>query len=140
MTYHGVLAPAAGLRSRVVPKWREEEDEERAGCRHTGVEEREVEDEASCRLLLRKVVPHAPGTRRRGGGMRWRYPWAELLRQVHDVDVLVCPRCRGRRRLLSAIHDPDSIARVLAAMGLSSAVPELAEARGPPRDGDWWGA
>ena len=123
VTYHGVLAPAAGLRSRVVPRW--EEEHERAGCRHGGGEERAVEDEASCRLLPRKVVPHAPGKRRRGG--RRRYPWAELLKRVFEVELLVCPGCGGRRKVLSA-------------MGLSAAVPELMPARGPPGEGEWWGA
>jgi hypothetical protein len=33
------------------------------------------------------------------------------------VDVLTCPRCGGTRRLLAAIQDPDSIERVLRAMG-----------------------
>ena len=94
-------------------------------------------DEASCRLLRQRVVPHAPGKRRRGG-VRRRYSWAQLLQRVFEVDVLVCPRCRGRRKLLAAIHDPDSIRKVLGAMGLSSEVPELALARGPPGE-EWWG-
>ncbi|MCR9245173.1 MAG: ATP-dependent helicase HrpA [bacterium] len=84
------------------------------------------------------MVPHAPGKRRRVG--RRRYPWAELLRRVFEVDVLACARCGGRRKVLAAIHDPDSIAKVLSALGLSSAVPELAPARGPSGEGEWWGA
>jgi hypothetical protein len=52
VTYHGVLAPAAGLRSRVVPRW-DEEEVGRAECRHRAGGQREVEDEASCRLLRR---------------------------------------------------------------------------------------
>jgi hypothetical protein len=52
------------------------------------------------------------------------------------VDVLVCPHCGGRRRLLAAIHDPRSIQRVLAALGLSGEVPPLAPARAP-LDQDW---
>ena len=72
----------------------------------------------------------APGARRRGG--RRRYPWAELLRRVWLVDVLVCPHCRGVRRLLGAIHDPVSIDRVLVAMGLPTLAPEMAAARSPP--------
>jgi uncharacterized protein YbaR (Trm112 family) len=55
---------------------------------------------------------------------------------VFLLDVLVCPHCGGRRRLLAAIHDPRSIQRVLAALGLSGEVPELASARAPP-DEDW---
>ncbi|MEZ5962481.1 MAG: hypothetical protein R3F56_01420 [Planctomycetota bacterium] len=42
--------------------------------------------------------------------------------------------------VLAAIHDSDSIAKVLGAMGLSAAVPELAPARGPPGEGASWGA
>ena len=38
-----------------------------------------------------------------------RYSWAELLRRVFEVEVLVCPHCGGARRLLAAIHDPASI-------------------------------
>jgi hypothetical protein len=36
------------------------------------------------------------------------------------------------RRVLAASHDPASIARVLGAMGLSSAVPQQAGCRAPP--------
>ena len=50
---------------------------------------------------------------------------------VFGVDVLTCPRCGGARRLLAAIQDPDSIERVLRAMGLSVDMPELAPARAP---------
>ncbi len=88
MTYHGVLAPAAGLRSRIVPEV--EEEEERAGCRQAGESEVAAEDEATCRLLPRRVVPHAPGKRRRG---RPRYSWAAMLQRVFLVDVLRCPQC-----------------------------------------------
>ncbi len=126
VTYHGVLAPAAGIRAMVVPKG----DENR--CRHA--EESEEGPEATCRVLGTRVVPHAPKVRSRG--KRRRYPWAELLRRVFLVDVLACP-CGGRRRVLAAIHDPDSIRRVLEALGLSAEVPELAQARGPP--GEEWG-
>jgi hypothetical protein len=36
---------------------------------------------------------------------------------------------------LTANQDPAAIGKVLAAMGLSAAVPELAAARSPPREG-----
>ncbi len=39
------------------------------------------------------------------------YPWAELLRGVFEVEVLVCPHGGGVLRLLAAIHDPASIER-----------------------------
>ena len=129
VTYHGVFAPAAGIRPFVVP--REAADDGADAAQNVeadaGVEEG---GEVGRRLQARRVVPHAPGKRRRGGR---RYSWAELLRRVHLIDVLVCQHCGGTRRLLAAIHDPDSIRRVLGSMGLSGDVPMLAPARAPPR-------
>ena len=131
VTYHGVLAPAAGIRSLIVPKGAG------GGCRHAeSGGAGPGEPEASCRVLGASAVPHAPKLRSRG--QRRRYRWAELLKRVFLVDVLACP-CGGRRKVLAAIHDPDSIRRVLEALGLSSDVPELAPARGPP-GAEWWGA
>ena len=51
-----------------------------------------------------------------------------------------CPNCGGKRRLLAAIQDPDSIQRVLRSLGLSGEVPELAPARAPPGGEGWFGA
>ena len=59
---------------------------------------------------------------------------ADVLR-TFGIEVLVCPKCSGVRRVLAAIHDPGSIARVLGAMGLSAAVPEQAGCRSPPAGG-----
>lgn len=135
VTYHGVLAPAAGIRQWVVPRVEAGAD---GGCRHDGAAAaaddpglgNDAADDAAVRRLLRhRTVPHRPSQRRRGGR---RYPWAELLRRVYMVDVLLCWRCGGKRRLLAAIHDPESVRRVLVAMGLSPEVPVLATARGPP--------
>src|SRR5260370_28426588 len=50
----------------------------------------------------------------RRGGYR---PWAELLKRTFEIDVLACPTCQGRMRLLAMVTDP-SCAR-------SSARPEL---------------
>ena len=130
VTYYGVLGPAAGIRAMVVPQGNG------SRCRHT--EEGEAgsgEPAATCRVLGERTVPHAPKVR--GRGKRRRYPWAELLARVYLVDVLACPHCGGRRKVLAAIHDPDYIRRVLDALGLSAAVPELAPARGPPEEGEW---
>ncbi len=37
---------------------------------------------------------------------------------------------------MAAIQDPESIRKVLGALGLSAEVPELAAARSPPRQGE----
>jgi hypothetical protein len=149
VTYHGVLAPASGLRPKVVPR-RLEEAREAGGCRHgatLGVEgakssETAVEEavesvataafqrqQAERRVRKRLRIPHGGG-RRRGG--RRRCSWAEMLQRAFGIEVLVCPKCSGVRRVLAAIHDPASLARVQIAMGLPSAVPEQAGCRAPP--------
>ena len=139
VTYHGVLAPAAGLRSRVVP--RVEEDEAADEGVEVVPEERAVEAVLALRRR-RKVVPHAPngGRPARAVGPLRRYPWAELLRRVFAIDVLSCPHCGGVRRLLAAITDRDAIEKVLRAMGLWCEVSQLAPARAPPGKPEWWGA
>ncbi len=40
----------------------------------------------------------------------------ELLARF-AVDVLACPKCHGRMRLLAMVEDPANVARFLAAMG-----------------------
>ena len=49
---------------------------------------------------------------------RWR--WADLLHRVFAVDVLACPRCGGRMRILATIDDPRVVRRILAHLGLIS--------------------
>jgi hypothetical protein len=44
-----------------------------------------------------------------------RLAWAELLRRVFAVDVLECPSCGGRMRLLAAIQPPDATEAILIA-------------------------
>jgi hypothetical protein len=153
VTYHGVLAPAAGLRSQVVPK-REEERGGASGCAHAAGDASGAAGEPASaagasgaanpedaafrrrrlqrRLRERLRVPHGGG--KRTGGRRRRYPWAELLMRVFGIDVLLCPHCSGTRRVLAAIHDPDSVRKVLGSLGLSAEVPELAACRAPPGD------
>ena len=63
------------------------------------------------------------------GGYR---PWAELLARTFAVDVLACPRCHGRMRLLAMLEDPPNVARFLAAMGEPTEVPHRSPGRGPP--------
>jgi len=100
VTYHGVLAAAALDRDRVVPAVSAGTS---ADCRHGGRPGSDTGDEtavpAGCAPDTRRsrkrsrLVPHRPGRRRRGG--RPRYAWADLLRHVFLVDVLVCPQCRN---------------------------------------------
>ena len=59
-------------------------------------------------------------------------PWAELLLRTFALDVLRCPSCGGRMRLLAMITQPASAARFLAAMGEATEVPRRSPSRGPP--------
>ena len=52
-----------------------------------------------------------------------RLAWAELLRRVLAVDVLKCPRCRGRMRLIAAIRPPDVTQSILDCLELPSRSP-----------------
>jgi hypothetical protein len=82
-----------------------------------------------------KPPPQAPAasveseTPKRAGGYR---PWAELLARTFAVDVLACPRCQGRLKLLAMVTDPASIARYLAAVGEATELPCRSPSRGPP--------
>ena len=150
VTYHGVLAPASGLRPKVVPRQTAAGEEEAAsaaaGCRHGACGGGESEaagadnaatsataavcrQQAERRARARLRVPHRGGRRR---SRRQRLPWADLLRRVFGIDVLVCPKCAGPRRVLAAIHDPAAIARLLAALGLTAAGADPSECRAPP--------
>jgi hypothetical protein len=60
----------------------------------------------------------------------WR--WAELMSRVFAIDVLACPRCGGRLRLLATIAHPEAIRRILAHLGLPTTLPQPLPARSPP--------
>jgi hypothetical protein len=71
--------------------------------------------------------PSEPKPRR--GGYR---PWAELLARTFGVDVLACPKCQGRMKLVALVNEPRSIRRFLAALGETTDVPARSPSRGPP--------
>ncbi len=98
--FHGILAPAAGYRSKVVP----------------------VPPPAKAKA---PSAPEPPPN---------RFPWAELLRRVFVVDVLACPRCKGRMRIVGAVTEPGAIDRILKHLGASAAAPRIAGPRAPPGD------
>ena len=104
--YAGVLAPASKLRARIVPK--------------SGVPPATTDD-------LDASSPSSP----KRGGCRYR-PWAELLKRTFGVDVLECPRCKGRMKLLAVVTEAKSIQRMLRHLGEATEPPAREPARGPP--------
>jgi hypothetical protein len=63
-----------------------------------------------------------------------RLDWAALLRRVFAVDVLQCPLCNGRMKIVSFITDPLVARRILDHIGLPSALPAPDPARAPPEE------
>lgn len=105
LRYHGVFAPAARLRSRVVP---------------------------AAPPQGRRCVPAAPDAPEKEGAPRaaGRIPWAELLQRVWGLDVLCCP-CGGRRAVVAFIESQTTARRLLEHLGLPSTGPPRAPARVP---------
>ena len=101
--YHGVLAPGARGQSEIVPRPRDVAD-------YAGGSTAHVSRPRSGRYLV----------------------WTELLRRVFEIDVLKCPTCGARLRLVSGILDGPSARRYLQG---ASRTPEPA-ARPPPRQRD----
>ena len=107
--YHGVLAPNARDRAQVVPS-------ARAAGEAAGASPRA--------LAASEPAPGQPKARTA------RYLlWHELLRRVFEIDVLACPKCGGRLRLLCTVHDGFSARRDLRCVNAQS---PPAEARPPP--------
>lgn len=59
--------------------------------------------------------------------------WAQLIQRVWNTDVLSCPGCGGRRRIISLITDPSVIQQILQHLNLPTTAPTVAPARGPPQ-------
>ena len=104
--YHGVLAPHAGWRARAVAY---------------GAESGQVPMAATASTVANDETAAAPTSR--------HWARADLMRRAFDIDVLACPRCGGRLRLIATVQDPDAIRAILAAVAVSR---ELAD-RALPR-------
>jgi len=103
--YAGVLASASKWRARIAP--------------------RPLANVAAAAAPTEET----PVPMRRAGTYR---PWAELLRRTFSVDVLVCPMCNGRMKLLAMVTDGKSIRRFLASTDEPLDAPTRSANRGPP--------
>jgi hypothetical protein len=90
--YHGVVAPHCGWRARVV----------------------------AYRAPLAVAGPCPEATDASRAAPR-HWAWAALMRRAFDVDVLACPRCGGRLRLIATVEDPEAIGAILAAASREAA-------------------
>ncbi len=95
---HGGLAPRARWRGRVVVYGRlAPEPTASMGLRAAGLGEAGV-----------KSTPRA-------------WTWAALMHRAFAIDVLACPQCGGRLRLIATLHDPAVIRKILGHLAPSYA-------------------
>jgi hypothetical protein len=88
-------------------------------------------------LLARNVIAVKHWNRLLGGllcAVSPRVDWATLLRRSFQVDVLECPKCHGRMRVLAVITEREPVAKILAHLGLPNHAPPLARARDPTEE------
>ncbi len=105
--YHGVLAPHARWRPRVV-----------------------LLEPADPAALGIAVSPASSNGTPRAARRHWA--WAQLMQRAFGVDVLACPRCAGRLRLVATVEDPHAIQAILESLGLPAEVPQPAPPQPPP--------
>ena len=60
-----------------------------------------------------------------------RVDWASLLRRTFAVDVLACPTCGGRLRVLGEVTEPAMVRLALESLGVPTDAPRVARARDP---------
>ena len=111
--YHGVLGPRAAWRADIVRRETSAGDRDVAVAKAPGAPADHADGQAAPR--------HAAG-----------YAWAELMRRTFGLDVLACPRCGGRLRLVALIKEVAVIDRILCHLGLPTAIPAPRPARAPP--------
>jgi len=151
--YHGILGPCASARERVVPGIVPREDEavlstckahgerRRAHLGAAAADRPPSADAASDLAEQRAFVasgsaphrnpavapkPHVPPD---AAPRPRRISWSELLRRVFAVDVLRCPDCGSRMRILATIHPPEATQAILTCLGLPVRAPPIPAAR-----------
>ena len=60
--------------------------------------------------------------------------WAKMLKRVFNIDIQTCQNCGGQIKIISAIHNQQTIKRILTHIGENPKVPELSPPRGPPEE------
>jgi hypothetical protein len=85
-----------------------------------------------------KVAPGHRGRRMRGRTQSGPHPTASRGRIFCGgcswVDVLGCPRCHARMRIVAAVTEPGAVERILRHLGESAQPPPVAGPPAPPHD------
>jgi hypothetical protein len=62
------------------------------------------------------LAPAPDGAREQTKPRVWT--WAALMHRAFGIDMLVCPHCGGRLRLIATLHDPVVIRKILGHLAL----------------------
>jgi hypothetical protein len=125
--YHGLFAPNAKHRGRVVPS-PAPPAQPSDPCHPPAPPSPASKNRPPSSSQPFQLTPPVSGPPGRPAP-RYRVPWSELLRKVFAIDVLECPRCGGRLELIAIISEPGVAKRILDHLGLASQAPPLARAR-----------
>jgi hypothetical protein len=106
--FHGVFAPGARLRRALAPLPASE-----SAASHT-------------------PAVHVPRVAAARVNRTPRLDWAGLLRRTFALDVFLCTRCGGKRRVLAYLTSPSVVRAILAHLGEPTQVAPVAAAQGPP--------
>ena len=55
-----------------------------------------------------------------------------MLKRVFDKEIQACSKCGGQIKVISSVHNPQVIKKILSHIGENSKVPEVSPPRGPP--------
>ena len=109
--FHGVFAPRAKLRERVVAQVKvrtsSATSSASAKCQAT--------NEAKEGSIL-DVLPKRK--RKTKQDKRYRLDWASLLSRIFAIDVMTCAQCKGKLRIVAKVDNPDAVAAMLRHLGL----------------------
>ena len=108
--YHGIFGPASRWRTQIVPFDSGETDCVRCPAGKSGKREKGRNDEGDGKL---------------NNSHSRNYSWSELMLRVFELDVLKCPECGSRMRILCAVNPPDAIRKILDCLGLPSRPPPI---------------
>ena len=114
LRYHGTLAPNSKCRARIVPV-------------QTGpavAKAKTIRSRGEC--PANRSVSAAD---HEGSASVARLSWAELMLRVFEVDVLECPRCKGRLRIIATVTAPSAVKAILMCLGLPARPPPVSRAR-----------
>lgn len=127
--FHGAFAPRSSWRRDVVPKPREPETKRshdhstKAPPPQSPPRDAKPRSRASATALIAKTESLTPNVlavdhwnRLNSGALVATSPridWALLMRRTFDVDVLECPKCTGKLRILALVDDPAIATQIL---------------------------